>query len=257
MPRPRHRRPPRSTRVSRGVRRQNPTPEPAPAQAELWGNEFSLTLTKRCLNFVATEVKTRGPEGVVGIQVCNEAVWIAKGLYEWYDSVISAISSIDNTLPVYTSDGWDLFPALEYSIRKNTTTTTTTATPTNPLVIDTHRYYISPSPTQPWPPTNSSPKSPPPNSPNWIPSTPETSSTPTTPPPPSSSPNGAVPSLRRPGLKPHPQSAKRLPSTSEARRRPVGGRGVLRRVETRPARSRWIRVGEGKGGGVGVLILVR
>lgn len=115
-------------------------------QAELWGNEFSLSLANRCLVFVAQEVKNRGLVGVVGIQICNEAIYDAPGMYDFYDDVIKAISAIDSTIPIYISDGWDLARALEYCIGKNTTRSTTSsgrksAPARNPVVADTHRYY--------------------------------------------------------------------------------------------------------------------
>jgi len=54
-------------------------------KAELWGDEANLALTKRCLSFIAMEIKNPGLEGVVGIQLCNEPIRDAPGLYEWYD----------------------------------------------------------------------------------------------------------------------------------------------------------------------------
>lgn len=110
-------------------------------QAELWGDNANLSLAKRCLSFIAMEVKNPGLEGVVGIQLCNEAVPNAPGIYEWYDSVISSISRINSTIPVYISDAWDLPRALAYSMRKNTTARSAFKSPTNPVIVDTHRYY--------------------------------------------------------------------------------------------------------------------
>jgi len=44
----------------------------------LWGNRRELERAKRALGWIAGEL--RGVEGVVGIQVVNEAVWDAKGM---------------------------------------------------------------------------------------------------------------------------------------------------------------------------------
>lgn len=72
--------------------------------------------------------------GVIGLQLCNEAIYAAPGMYEWYDSVIGAIHAVNNTLPIYISDGWDLSPAISYIQRKNSAVS-------NPIIIDTHKYY--------------------------------------------------------------------------------------------------------------------
>ena len=105
-------------------------------QAELWRNKFNLDLATRCLCFVVQEVVNSGLEGVIGIQPCNEAKWDAPGLYEWYDKVISEISKIDPSLPIYISDAWDLQRALKYTASKNSVQ----GTPTNPIIVDTHKY---------------------------------------------------------------------------------------------------------------------
>ena len=60
--------------------------------------------------------------------------------------VISSISRKNNTIPLYISDAWDLPRALEYTRRKNSTITTITTRgaskpPSNPIIIDTHRYH--------------------------------------------------------------------------------------------------------------------
>ena len=106
-------------------------------RAELWGNQANLALAQRCLVYLAQEVRG-GLDGVVGIQLCNEAVTGAPGMYQWYDSVIGAIAQVDASIPIYISDAWDLNTALNYSDGKNRTTNTTTW---NPTVVDTHKYY--------------------------------------------------------------------------------------------------------------------
>lgn len=79
----------------------------------------------------------RNTEGVIGIQMVNEAEWNAKGMYEWYDSVISQVSGIDNTMPLYISDAWQLGQAIKYINGKNSLN----AGRSNPIVIDTHLYW--------------------------------------------------------------------------------------------------------------------
>ena len=74
---------------------------------------------------------------VVGLQLCNEARYNAPGLYDYYDKAIASISSIDNSLPLYISDGWDLSRALSYANTKNTRSSSV-----NPIIVDTHRYWV-------------------------------------------------------------------------------------------------------------------
>lgn len=98
-------------------------------KAELWGNKRHLELAKRALVFMAERCKG---EGVVGIQVCNEAVWAAKGMWSWYEDVLRAIGAVDASVPVYVSDGWDLGRTLEWCGKRRGG---------NPVVVDTHRYF--------------------------------------------------------------------------------------------------------------------
>ncbi len=111
-------------------------------KAELWGTDFNLSLAERCLCFIAQEIKNRGLEGVVGLQLCNEAISDAPGMYDWYDSVIASIAQVDSTISIYISDAWDLSRAAEYSLRKNTTATSAIKSLINPVIVDTHRYYV-------------------------------------------------------------------------------------------------------------------
>lgn len=106
-------------------------------RAGLWGNKRNLDLAGRCLSYMARGVADGGMDGVVGIQVCNEAVWEAPGLYAFYDTVISRIAEVDLSLPVYVSDAWDLGRAMRYAAQKNSVK----GWPKNPVVVDTHRYY--------------------------------------------------------------------------------------------------------------------
>lgn len=103
-------------------------------KAELWGSEFNLDLARRCLVFIAQEAKSI--PGMVGVQLCNEANWDSPGMYEWYDSVISAISAVNSSIPVYISDGWDFSRAIAYSQKRNQGPVRST-----PVIVDTHNYY--------------------------------------------------------------------------------------------------------------------
>lgn len=74
-------------------------------------------------------------KGSVGIELCNEADWGAKGMYGWYSDVVSATSRIDSSIPLYISDAWDLSTATAWCRKVNTRGTE------NPIGIDTHCYY--------------------------------------------------------------------------------------------------------------------
>jgi aryl-phospho-beta-D-glucosidase BglC (GH1 family) len=104
-------------------------------KAELWKSKKNLDLATRCLLFIAKEA--RSMEGVIGLQLVNEADWDAPGMYGWYDSVIGQIVGIDNTVPLYISDAWNLGPAVGYINGKNSLH----AGRANPIVIDTHLYW--------------------------------------------------------------------------------------------------------------------
>ncbi len=103
----------------------------------LWGNRKNLERSKKALRFIAEQVKNNNMDGVVGIQLCNEAVWDAKGMYEWYEDVIREIGAVDESLPIYISDGWDLNRAISWSNKRHAFR----QRPSNPIIIDTHRYY--------------------------------------------------------------------------------------------------------------------
>ena len=81
-------------------------------KAELWDYDDYRELSKRCVLYVASAIKTGELPGCIGIQLCNEATWGAKGMYEWYRDVIRAVGEIDANLPLYISDGWDTDRAL-------------------------------------------------------------------------------------------------------------------------------------------------
>ncbi len=79
-----------------------------------------------------------GLDAVIGIQLVNEATTGAAGMYQWYDRVIPAISQIDSRIPLYISDAWDLSPALSYINNQNRLSNYQS---TNPIIVDTHKYY--------------------------------------------------------------------------------------------------------------------
>jgi aryl-phospho-beta-D-glucosidase BglC (GH1 family) len=102
-------------------------------KAEFWGSKKYRDLATKCLCFMAREIRHHQDlDGVIGLQIVNEAVWDAKHMYEWYEEVLEKISQIDETLPVYVSDGWDLERALKWTNGRRGR---------NPVVVDTHKYY--------------------------------------------------------------------------------------------------------------------
>lgn len=107
-------------------------------KAELWGSKKNLELARKALSFVAKECKEL--DGVIGIQLCNEACWDAgkKGMYDFYKSTIQSISEIDSEMPIYISDAWDLSSAIKWSKSRDWRTG---KIPSNPVIIDTHKYY--------------------------------------------------------------------------------------------------------------------
>ncbi|MCJ1337831.1 Glucan 1,3-beta-glucosidase 3 [Bachmanniomyces sp. S44760] len=105
-------------------------------KAELWHSGRNLKLAKSCLLKMAEEVKVERVRGCIGIQLCNEAEWGAKGLYDFYEDVVQDIAKIDSTIPIYISDAWDLTTAIEWTKRQNRISICA-----NPIIIDTHRYY--------------------------------------------------------------------------------------------------------------------
>ncbi|KAH8808200.1 glycoside hydrolase superfamily [Xylogone sp. PMI_703] len=106
-------------------------------KAELWGQKKNLDLAVRCLRFIAEEVVRDEAlsNGVIGIQVVNEAVFNAKKMYEFYEHAIAAVGSVDESIPIYVSDGWDLGRALGWSTGRKD------RRPRNPVVVDVHKYY--------------------------------------------------------------------------------------------------------------------
>ncbi|KAF2430505.1 glycoside hydrolase [Tothia fuscella] len=109
-------------------------------RAELWGNRKYLGLARDAVLFIARQIAIEELEGVVGIQLCNEAVWDALGMYRWYDDVIDAVSEVDPTIPLYISDAWDLCRAIDYARRKNNVDLGS-GNSGNPIIVDTHVYF--------------------------------------------------------------------------------------------------------------------
>jgi hypothetical protein len=110
-------------------------------KAELWNNQSNLSLSQKCLEFIAGEITSGSMDGVIGLEVCNEAIWDAPGMYQWYDSVLAGIATLDPTIPVYISDAWDLGKAITYVKTKNTVTLGSSEPATNPVCIDNHVYF--------------------------------------------------------------------------------------------------------------------
>ncbi|KAA8567282.1 hypothetical protein EYC84_010316 [Monilinia fructicola] len=91
-------------------------------KAELWGSKKNLELAKKALLFIANECKDLD----------------GKGMYGFYTAIIQSISEIDPEMPIYISDAWDLSSALRWTKERNWKSGNV---PSNPIVIDTHKYY--------------------------------------------------------------------------------------------------------------------
>ncbi|KAK6541930.1 Glucan 1,3-beta-glucosidase 3 [Orbilia ellipsospora] len=102
-------------------------------QAALWNNPQNLKLAVDCIKFIASE--TKDIPFVVGIQVVNEAIYNAPGMYQFYDSVITEVGKINSHANIYISDGWDLGTALKYSVGVNAVRGSCS------VIVDTHKYY--------------------------------------------------------------------------------------------------------------------
>ncbi|KAF2029341.1 glucan 1,3-beta-glucosidase-like protein [Setomelanomma holmii] len=105
-------------------------------RADFWNSTSNRALGVHCCKFLARAAQTGSD--IAGIQLVNEAEWDAPGMYEWYDECVAAISSVDPTMPVVISDGWNLTKAIDYSLRRNSVNV---HQPTAPVVVDTHYYW--------------------------------------------------------------------------------------------------------------------
>ncbi|CZR62026.1 related to Putative glucan 1,3-beta-glucosidase [Phialocephala subalpina] len=102
---------------------------------ELWSSKTNLERSRKALVQIASSI--RGMPGVIGLQLVNEAVYDAKGMYSWYEDIIQDVSKVDDSLPIYISDAWNLNRALEWTNKRHVFNNT----PRNPVIIDTHKYY--------------------------------------------------------------------------------------------------------------------
>ena len=59
-------------------------------------------------------------------------------MYGWYENVLSQLSCIDPTMPIYISDAWNLSQAIQWTQQKNSAKAKCRA---SPVVIDTHLYW--------------------------------------------------------------------------------------------------------------------
>lgn len=108
-------------------------------RCELWDHSRHQNSALNCLGYMAHQIFQERLEGVVGLQICNEAEGWAqdRGMYQFYDKAIEVIRAVDSSLPVYISDAWNLDGALGYAMQKNQQQ----ALYVSPVVIDTHLYF--------------------------------------------------------------------------------------------------------------------
>ena len=103
-------------------------------KADLWTSKSNQDLAIKCLTFLATDISSH--PNITGLQLLNEAIYAAPGLHAFYDRAITAISTIDPTLPIYISDAWNLASTVKYALTKNQLPNRT-----NPILTDTHKYW--------------------------------------------------------------------------------------------------------------------
>ena len=96
-----------------------------------------MGLLAHCVASIASVVAAGQIPGIVGIQICNEAISGAPGAFDFYRHVINAVSAIDPSIPLYISDGWNLGEALDFTAGINTINQPLLP----PVVVDTHKYY--------------------------------------------------------------------------------------------------------------------
>jgi aryl-phospho-beta-D-glucosidase BglC (GH1 family) len=103
-------------------------------EAGLWSSASARQQATECILFIAREAASDPAfgNGLVGIQIVNEAKYQAKGMFEWYDSVLSEVGKVENSIPIYVSDAWDLGPTLKWAQKRKEG---------NPVVVDTHKYF--------------------------------------------------------------------------------------------------------------------
>ncbi|KAK0647644.1 Glucan 1 [Lasiodiplodia hormozganensis] len=109
-------------------------------RAEHWKSGACRAHSTRALAWIAEQVRDDAAlrEGVVGLQLVNEAEWGAKGLWDWYDGVVRAVAAVDPGLPLYVSDAWDLGKAVDWAAGANKVGVGARVAP---VVVDTHLYW--------------------------------------------------------------------------------------------------------------------
>jgi len=107
-------------------------------QAAHWQHRSNRGMSKTCLVFIAQEIAAGKIPNATGLQLCNEAEHDAPHLYDWYADVTDSIHDVAPSLPLYVSDGWNLKKALGWTASQNAVSKYGRS---NPLVVDTHKYY--------------------------------------------------------------------------------------------------------------------
>ncbi|SMQ50770.1 unnamed protein product [Zymoseptoria tritici ST99CH_3D1] len=103
--------------------------------AQLWTSQPDKSLATRCVCYIVHEL--RCVDGILGVQIVNEAEANASGMYEWYSSVLAEVSKVDSTMPIYISDAWNFGQAVTWVQQKNRVQEYRK----NPVVIDAHLYW--------------------------------------------------------------------------------------------------------------------
>ncbi|MCJ1387692.1 Glucan 1,3-beta-glucosidase 3 [Xylographa bjoerkii] len=106
-------------------------------RADLWTNPKNLELLADCVGSIASTIATNRIPGIVGIQICNEAIADAPGAFNFYRHLSAVVSAIDSSIPLYISDAWNLGAALDFTASINTVNQPLLP----PVVVDTHKYY--------------------------------------------------------------------------------------------------------------------
>jgi aryl-phospho-beta-D-glucosidase BglC (GH1 family) len=104
-------------------------------EAGLWSSASARQQATECILFIACEAAsdTAFGNGLVGIQIVNEAKYQAKGMFEWYDYVLEEVGKVESSIPIYVSDAWDLGSTLKWVQKRGKGG--------NPVVVDTHKYF--------------------------------------------------------------------------------------------------------------------
>lgn len=105
-------------------------------KADLWDHWNTGRKNREMAKKVVLQVVSEAEclEGIVGVQIVNEAAAGAHKLHEWYDEVLKEIQDVDSSMPIYVSDAWDLSGSLRWVESKKHRSG-------NPVVVDTHKYY--------------------------------------------------------------------------------------------------------------------